>query len=179
MIKDLVVNLTGHAEDVAADYAILMGKAYGAHVVGVASGTCPDGAPAMVLTIAWPASGLGAAAAARAVAGAPARILEVMEIAAYVSDGVTWLGQRSLSRGEVIQPMVGPLADTGTAAPGFRLEYLDGRGTPAVEPGEVGSIVATLRGITSRPVWNARVDRPVVDTIALVSRIALRNTVRP
>jgi nucleotide-binding universal stress UspA family protein len=36
MIKDLVVNLTGHAEDVAADYAISMAKAYGSHVVGVA-----------------------------------------------------------------------------------------------------------------------------------------------
>jgi nucleotide-binding universal stress UspA family protein len=37
MIKDVVVNLAGgQTDDVAADYAISMGKAYGAHVVGVA-----------------------------------------------------------------------------------------------------------------------------------------------
>jgi nucleotide-binding universal stress UspA family protein len=37
MIKDLVVNLGGGGtKDVTADYAISMGKAYGAHVVGVA-----------------------------------------------------------------------------------------------------------------------------------------------
>ena len=37
MIKDVVVNLAGGpTDDVAADYAISMGKAYGAHVVGVA-----------------------------------------------------------------------------------------------------------------------------------------------
>ncbi len=37
MIKDLVVNLGGgRTQDVTADYAISVGKAYGAHVVGVA-----------------------------------------------------------------------------------------------------------------------------------------------
>src|SRR6185295_2098131 len=37
MIKDLVVNLSGgEPRQVAADYAISMAKAYGAHVVGVA-----------------------------------------------------------------------------------------------------------------------------------------------
>ena len=37
MIKDLVVNLGGSGTpDVAADYAISMAKAYGAHIVGVA-----------------------------------------------------------------------------------------------------------------------------------------------
>ena len=37
MIKDMVVNLGGgEPQDVAADYAISMAKAYGAHVVGVA-----------------------------------------------------------------------------------------------------------------------------------------------
>ena len=37
MIKDLVVNLGGSSTpDVAADYAISMAKAYGAHIVGVA-----------------------------------------------------------------------------------------------------------------------------------------------
>jgi len=37
MIKDLVVNLGGNGKaDVAADYAISVAKAYGAHVVGVA-----------------------------------------------------------------------------------------------------------------------------------------------
>ena len=37
MIKDLVVNIGGgDTKDVTADYAISMGKAHGAHVVGVA-----------------------------------------------------------------------------------------------------------------------------------------------
>ena len=36
MIKDVVVNLTGgHPQDFAADYAISVGTAFGAHVAGI------------------------------------------------------------------------------------------------------------------------------------------------
>ena len=36
MIKDVVVNLSGRArQDFAADYAVSVGAAFGAHVVGI------------------------------------------------------------------------------------------------------------------------------------------------
>ena len=73
--------------------------------------------------------------------GTPVRIYEPMELAAYQSDGQWWLGMRSLSSGEAIQPVFGPLA----AADGFRLVYSDAAQVTTTIPSSVKSITATIR----------------------------------
>ncbi|MGE0354483.1 MAG: hypothetical protein AB7Q69_14790 [Gemmatimonadales bacterium] len=59
---------------------------------------------------------------------APVRVFEIMEIRSYLSSGDWWLGARSVSAGEAVQPVLGPL-ETG----GLTLRYLDSVGavTPA------------------------------------------------
>ena len=150
-----------------------------AAVMGVGAASCPDGRAALALTLAWEVPALGAALTARAIAGGPVRAFEVMEIAYYRSDGASWLGQRSVSRGEVMQPLVGPLSDSTAGVRGFTLTYLDGSGAPTVVPSQMRVIGITLRGITSRPVWGRRTDRAVVDTFVVDGRVTLRNMVRP
>jgi hypothetical protein len=76
-----------------------------------------------------------------APAGTPVRVYEVMELKTYQSDGQWWLGARSVSGGEVIQPVAGPLADRD----GFHLEFLTPAGVPTASPDAVGSIRITVR----------------------------------
>lgn len=74
--------------------------------------------------------------------GSPVRIVEVMELRLYQSDGKSWLGARSVSAGEVSQPLVGPL-DEGR---GFALEYLNAWGSPTTDLTGIKSIRVALRG---------------------------------
>ncbi len=98
------------------------------------SSTCGAGEPAISLTL--------PAAIGTIPGGTPVRIYEPMELAAYQSDGQWWLGMRSLSSGEAIQPVFGPLA----ATEGFRLVYTDAAQVATVIPGLVKSITVTIRG---------------------------------
>jgi hypothetical protein len=85
------------------------------------------------------------------------RIFEILEIQSYTPDRNLWLGMRSVSRGEAIQPLLGPLT-------GFGLRYLDRADLPTAVPSEVRAITVELRGRDAR---------------ALAGRVALRNMVRP
>ncbi|MFL5450224.1 MAG: type II secretion system protein J [Gemmatimonadales bacterium] len=98
------------------------------------STTCGAGGSAISLTLPMPIGSIPA--------GTPVRIYEPMELAAYQSDGQWWLGMRSLSSGEAIQPIFGPLA----ATEGFRLGYSDATQMPTDIPGLVKGITATIRG---------------------------------
>lgn len=96
---------------------------------------CPDNLPAITLTVA------PVAALAGKPAGIPVRTYELMELRSYSSEGHFWLGARSISAGEAIQPLFGPLTD----AAGFELTYLSKAGTPTTNPSAVRSIGVTLR----------------------------------
>lgn len=72
----------------------------------------------------------------------PVRITELVELRLYRSEGKSWLGARSVSAGEPIQPVIGPLADGN----GFALEYLNGAGAPTTDLTAIHSIRMTLRG---------------------------------
>jgi prepilin-type N-terminal cleavage/methylation domain-containing protein len=76
--------------------------------------------------------------------GTPVRIAEVMELRLYVSEGRSWLGARSVSTGEAIQPLLGPLTSGG----GFRLDYLDAGGAPTADRTRISGIRVALRGST-------------------------------
>lgn len=69
----------------------------------------------------------------------PIRTWEVMEVRGYVSGSETWLGARSLSAGEAIQPVAGPLTGSG-----LLFEYLDSASVPTADRASVRTIVVTL-----------------------------------
>ena len=139
--------------------------------------------PAKIVSVTTAApcpGGLGAGIALTVSAGAslgmrepgtPVRITEVMELKLYQSDGRSWLGARSVSAGEAIQPLVGPLTD----AQGFRLEYLNGTGAPTVDRALIKSIRATLRGTAE--VGGAGPVTPVEEE--LITQVTLRNGLQP
>ena len=104
--------------------------------------------------------------------GTPVRIYEVMELRLYRSEGKSWLGMRSVSAGEAIQPLAGPLSDDG-----FRLAYLDRAGRATEDVTAVSRIAVTVHGIGGR---QPSVNGAAGDSLAeeLVTEIALRNSVR-
>lgn len=77
--------------------------------------------------------------------GAPVRVSEVMELRLYRSEAMSWLGLRSVSSGEAIQPVAGPLRDNG-----FQLEYLDRQGHPTVDLTSTRSIVVAVHAVPER-----------------------------
>ena len=108
------------------------------------------------------------------VVGGPVRAFEVMRLAEYSSGGQRWLGLASVSGGETIQPVAGPLA-----LDGLTLEYLAGDGVATLTPAAVRRIRATLVGSSERPVarlWSGGPNALVVETVS--TTLSLRNTPR-
>jgi hypothetical protein len=106
-------------------------------IVGVSTAAeCPGMGPGISLAI--PSTD----AVAGLESGTPVRITEVMELRLYQSEGKSWLGARSVSAGEAIQPLVGPLADGN----GFSLEFRNGSGDPTLDLTRIRGIRAVLRG---------------------------------
>lgn len=130
---------------------------------------CPgNGGPGITLTVPSTPPLVGIAA------GTPVRTYEIMQLKLYRSEGESWLGARSVSAGEAVQPVVGPL----TAGNGFRLEYLDGAEVPTQDLAMVKSIRVTLRGISEGTVpVGGGVARRVEEE--LINQVALRNVPRP
>lgn len=106
-------------------------------LLGVHSTTCA-GSPALALgtsidTAAHPLAGLPGSL--------PVRIFEVMQTRLYASSGSIWLGARSVSAGEVIQPIAGPFD-----LPASRFEPRDSTGAPTPSAAATRSIGVTLAG---------------------------------
>jgi hypothetical protein len=97
------------------------------------------------------------------VAGTPVRFYEIMELRVYQSDGQSWLGARSISSGESIQPLFGPLTGPG----GFHLAYLDASGSPTNNPAAITSIDVIVRGTNEG-----------IPSFELTGQVALRNARR-
>ena len=139
----------------------------GTKIVSVASGASCPGALGPAITLTLPAG----ASVAGLEAGTPVRITEVMELRLYESEGRSWLGARSVSSGEAIQPLVGPLL----RGSGFRLEYLDAAGQPTADRGSIRSIRIALRGTTEAA--GAGTTAPAEEE--LITQVALRNARQP
>lgn len=131
----------------------------------LAAGACPDGSAAWVLTVA-----LNAAQVLSIVSPAPVRTYETMELAQMTQDGRTWLGLRSVSAGQVLQPIAGPLEGTGVT-----LSYRDANDAVTATAANVKSILITLRGETDRPVNAGPGLTPMLDTDTVTVRVQLRN----
>ena len=99
---------------------------------------------------------------------APVRVFEVMQLKLYQSQGLHWLGARSVSAGEVIQPALGPF----TAA-GLRLDFLDTLGAATLSPTSVRSGRVFLRAISSGAVHSPVGVAHLLDSTVLA--LPLRN----
>lgn len=129
---------------------------------------CPGGTPGIALTV--PST----PALASVPTGTPLRTYEVMELKLYRSEGRSWLGARSVSAGEAIQPVIGPLTD----GDGLRLEYFDRLGHATNDPTAVTSIRVRLRGISEAVVGAGGGEAARVEE-ELTTQISLRNAAQP
>jgi hypothetical protein len=107
--------------------------------------------------------------------GTPVRFYEVMELKLHQADGKSWLGARSISAGEAIQPVLGPLVDGN----GFQLEYLDAGGVATADVTAIKSIRVTIRGISDAAFSTGVEGSPTHVQEQLVTQVALRNSFRP
>jgi prepilin-type N-terminal cleavage/methylation domain-containing protein len=147
-------------------------------ITAIANQNCPDGAAGTRLTVAYPAWEAGKVVT-RVVLGGPVRVFEPMEMQYYQSGGKSWLGMHSLSTGEAIQPILGPLADSTAGQRGFTLSYLDAKDVPTAVVDNIRSVVITLKGVTEAPVRPTGYGSSAVDSLTLSTRLALRNALRP
>ena len=100
----------------------------------IRSATCPDGSPGLVFPTTAPVPGDSTPVV---------RTFEVMELRHYLSGTDAWLGLRSVSSGEVIQPVSGPFRSS--AAP---FSYLDASGAATSDLRLVRRVRAAFHGIT-------------------------------
>ena len=147
-------------------------------IASVSAGTCPDGRAATTLLVV-PAPPLGPGALSGIRPGSPVRLGEVAQMRYYPSVGKSWFGMRSVSGGEAITPVAGPLADSTAGTRGLTLRYLDATGESTADPVLVRAVEIALAGVTDQPVYGRDLRRPLVDTLALSLQAALRNGVRP
>jgi prepilin-type N-terminal cleavage/methylation domain-containing protein len=149
--------------------------------LGIASagaGSCPGGEAGIAIGVAAPPP-LDPAALTGVTPGSPARLAEVMQMRYYRSDGKSWFGMRSVSTGEAITPVAGPLADSSAAVRGLTLLYRDAADGPTSNPAAVRAVEIALLGVTEQPIHGLDLRRALVDSLALSTRVAPRNALRP
>jgi prepilin-type N-terminal cleavage/methylation domain-containing protein len=144
--------------------------------------TCSDGTAAYILPIAYEPGTVAGPVTAGMIQGGPVRVFEAMEMRHYQSGTQWWLGMRSLNTvGSVIQPVLGPLADsTGVAQSGLVFRYLDRDRNQTAVRANVREIQMTLKGVSDGAVrTTGGASSLMVDTLALTTNVALRNALRP
>jgi prepilin-type N-terminal cleavage/methylation domain-containing protein len=102
---------------------------------------------------------------------APIRTFEIMQVKLYQSGADSWLGARSVSAGEAIQPLTGPLTRNG-----LQLSYQDSLGGPPSTADQIRSIGITLRATSSIPLRaGGGFPTPARLVDSLITTVALRN----
>lgn len=101
---------------------------------------------------------------------APVRTFEIMQVRLYQSGGDYWLGARSVSAGETIQPLMGPLTSRG-----LELSYRDSAGGVATVAENIRSIGITLRALGSVATRRGGTGVASRITDSLVTTVSLRN----
>jgi prepilin-type N-terminal cleavage/methylation domain-containing protein len=147
-------------------------------VVSASAGSCPGGEVGLAIRIAVPPP-IDPAALARVTPGSPARLAEVMQMRYYRSGGKSWFGMRSVSTGEAITPVAGPLADSSAALRGLTLAYRDAADVPTADPAAVRAVEIALLAVTEQPIHGRDLRRALVDSLALATRVTPRNALRP
>ncbi|MEP7325575.1 MAG: prepilin-type N-terminal cleavage/methylation domain-containing protein [Gemmatimonadota bacterium] len=102
---------------------------------------------------------------------APFRTFEIMQARLYASGGDYWLGARSVSAAEIIQPLAGPFL-----AHGLAMRFLDSLAVPATGAERIRSVDVALLGVSASPIRSgAGMGLPQRRTDSLGTRIMLRN----
>jgi Tfp pilus assembly protein PilW len=152
-----------------------------AQVTGVAASTCSDNSTAIALSLAWPAASAthpaAASAVGRMVTGGPVRVYEVMEMQYYAENGRSWLGMQAVSRGLAREPLAGPLADSTGGVRGLTFGYLDRNDAATAVLTAIRTVTIDLDGVTEQAVRSR--GAPMIDSLSLSTRVALRNMLRP
>lgn len=112
-----------------------------APVGGVTSTVCA-GAPALRLATVLDTSALAGTGAGSLL---PVRLFEVMQVKLYRSLGANWLGAHSVSAGEIVQPVLGPLD-----ANGLWFSFLDSLGSPTTRPAALRTGSVIVRALSAR-----------------------------
>ena len=102
---------------------------------------CPFGGSGVSIAVT-----LDSAQRSRVGLGSVARIFETMEARRYASGGADWLGLQSISAGEPVQPLAGPLIPTT----GLALGPEDAAGAPAAIPASADAVRLRIRAVTNR-----------------------------
>jgi prepilin-type N-terminal cleavage/methylation domain-containing protein len=147
-------------------------------VIAAARSSCPTGEPAVAIRVGI-AAPLTSEVLNRVTSGSPLLLTEVMQVRYYAAGGKSWLGLRSVSTGEAITPVAGPLADSTAGVRGLTFRYRDAAGAPTADPAAVRAIEIALLGVTEQPIHGRDLRRPLVDSFTLTTRVALRNAMRP
>jgi hypothetical protein len=146
-----------------------------------ANQNCNDGSAGYAFTVTFPASLTSVGVMPNVVLGGPVRLAEVMRLEYYATGGKSWLGMRSVSANpnSVPEPVVGPLVDSTASQRGLTFEYFDKANVATTIRNNVRSIKVTLKGVTDERVRGSSASRGAIDTLSLVTTVALRNTLRP
>lgn len=152
------------------------------------SSTCDGSEPAIRFTAVTPQVDLGPPAGLSDIVlsnhriGGPIRWFEQVEYhtATDATTGELFVTRRSISLGEAVgQPIIGPLAGTG----GFALTYYDAAGNvvnpTTANPLVVRSIDVAIRTTTNSNVSLAGSTTRAVSNFPVVTRVSLRNSLRP
>lgn len=139
-------------------------------ITGVSASTCgATAAIALATTINTATTPL-----AWIVLDAPVRTFEVMELGVTAVGGQNWLGIRSVSAGQAMQPALGPITATG-----LDLQYFNAAGAATANAALVQSIRINIRGVTDRTVRAGGQSPLAIDSDSLAMRITLRNAPHP
>ncbi len=137
----------------------------------ISASTCLDGSAALRLS-----TTAGLPLAEIQFPDAPVRTFEIMELAPVLAGGHNWLGARSITAGEALTPVAGPITVAG-----LTFAYLDRDGNITGSRANIRSIRITLRGQTD---WDVRPGgalgvplQPLQDS--LVTTVSLRNAPVP
>jgi prepilin-type N-terminal cleavage/methylation domain-containing protein len=139
-------------------------------ITGVSASTCGAAAATALAT----SINTATTPLTRIVLDAPVRTFEVMELGILNSGGQNWLGARSVSAGQALQPALGPITATG-----LQFDYYDAAGAVTANRAAVRSIQITIRGQTDRTVRAAGQSPLQVALDSLSMRITLRNAPHP
>ena len=141
-------------------------------ITNTTSATCGAGS-ATLLTVSPHLDPLSLGALGLPLAGAPVRTFETMTLKLYTADGRGWLGARSMSAGEPIQPVLGPLDATS----GLQFIYRDAAGNDlgaAPVLADIRGIDVVVRGETDNAV-STGYDSRVIREDSVMVRVRLRN----
>ena len=135
-------------------------------ITNVTTSVCAGGAPGWTLAVAGVPAGV--------LVNTPVRLFERMRMELGSVGGQWWLQARSVTAGEALTPVLGPLTSTG-----FALQYFDSTGATTADLNAVKSIRITVQGLTDGAVRRGGTAAAATVQDTLTTQVLLRNSVRP